>query len=122
MKTLFDANAGVECLRLGYIGFTQALTGSLVHTPAGVVFRFHGDSPEPHIFAGHPRLETREFERRVGPWPEGLAAGKTEFEVCQRDEARQGVGFPLDLIHPRGDLFAHIGALELGELIPEGAA
>ena len=122
VHALVDGFGGIECLRLGYIGFTQELRGSLFQTAAGIVLRFDDDSPEPHVFAGHPRLETRDFERRVGPWPEGLAAGKTEFEVSQRPEARLGVGFPLDVLHPRGDLFAHIGTLELGELVPEGAS
>jgi len=109
-----------DCLRLGYIGYTQELRGRIARSAAGVVFHLDPDSDEPHVFAGHPRLETRVFERRVGPWPEGLAAGRTEFEVSERREAREGVGFPLDVVAPRGDLFAHIGALELGELVPEG--
>lgn len=121
VETLIDPTLGIDCLRLGYIGWTQEVRGELLHTPADTVFLFDPESSEPHVFAGHPRLETRDFERAVGPWAEGLPAGATEFDVSQRPEARVGVGFPLDLIHPRGDLFAHIGARELGELVPEGA-
>jgi hypothetical protein len=109
---------GVACMRLGYIGHTQELRGVLRHSPIGQVLVFDPDSAERHVFAGHPRLETIEFQRSVGPWPEGIPAGMTEFDVSGRPEARAGVGFPLDLIHPRGDLFAHIGAHELGELQP----
>ena len=69
------------------------------------------DSPEPHVFAGHPRLELAEWERYVGPWPEGLAAGPTEFEVAHRREARMGVAWPIDLIKPTGDAFVHIGTV-----------
>lgn len=121
VETLVDPTLGIDCLRLGYIGWTQEVRGELLHTPADTVFLFDPESSEPHVFAGHPRLETRDFERAIGPWTEGLPAGATEFDVSQRPEARVGVGFPLDLIHPRGDLFAHIGARELGEIVPEGA-
>jgi len=98
------------CIRLGYIGFTQPLRGELTHVAAHTYLRFDHDSPEPHVWAGHPRLETREWQRSVGPWPEGLDPGSTEFSVAHRPEARKGVAWPLDLIHPVGDLFLHFGA------------
>lgn len=112
----------IGCIRLGYIGFTQELRGHLVETPAGLMLRFAPDSPEPHVAAGHPRLETRSWERRVGPWREGLAAGATEVEWCGRAPAREGVAWPLDVLRPSEHRFAHIGSESLGEREPTGAA
>jgi hypothetical protein len=120
VATLLDPAFGIDCVRLGYIGYTQELRGVLVPTPAGHMLRFDPASPEPHVLAGHPRLETREFERRVGPWPEMLPAGQTEFVVCHRNEARRGVAWPLDVLRPSEHRFAHIGAEGLGEHQPEG--
>lgn len=97
------------CVRMGYIGFTQELRGTF-HTVAGAIWlRLYEHSREPHVFAGHPRLETVEWERRVGPWPELLAPGRTEFEVAHIPEARMHVCWPLEYVRPSGDLFAHIG-------------
>ncbi len=109
----------VNCIRLGYIGFTQDLRGSFISTGGSLSLLLDPDSPEPHVFAGHPRLETRDFERRVGEWPTGLLAGATEVEVAARPEARKGVIWPADLVHPRGDLFAHIGTQPSDEPIWE---
>jgi hypothetical protein len=120
VETLLDPAYGIECIRMGYIGYTQQLRGEFVPTPAGQMLRFDPSSPEPHVLAGHPRLETREFERRVGPWPEMLPAGQTEFVVCHRSEARRGVAWPLDVLRPSEHRFAHIGAEGLGEHQPEG--
>lgn len=100
---------GGGCIRLGYIGFTQELRGKLVRGKEDVYLRFDSSSEEPHVFAGHPRLETTEWSRLVGPWPEGKGAGQTEFDVAHKIMARERVYWPLDLVHPRGDLFAHIG-------------
>jgi hypothetical protein len=121
VETLLDPAHGIECIRMGYIGYTQELRGTLVPTPAGHMLRFDPASPEPHVLAGHPRLETREFERRVGPWPELRPAGETEFIVCHRPQARTGVAWPLDVLRPSEHRFAHIGAEGLGEHMPEGA-
>lgn len=100
---------GGGCIRLGYIGFTQSLKGKLIRGKEDVYLRFDRHSDEPHVFAGHPRLETTEWSRLVGPWAENLGAGATEFEVAHRPAARERVYWPLDLVAPRGDLFAHIG-------------
>jgi len=121
VETLLDPAHGIECIRMGYIGYTQELRGTLVPTPAGHMLRFDPASPEPHVLAGHPRLETREFERRVGPWPELRPAGETEFIVCHRPQARTGVAWPLDVLRPSEHRCAHIGAEALGEHMPEGA-
>lgn len=113
----------IRCIRLGYIGFTQRLWGEVLQTPGGPMILLDPGSNEPHVFAGHARIETREFQRDVGPWPEGLAAGKTEFEVAHRPEARVGVAWPLDYgpsTPGPASLFAHIGARDLGELVPDG--
>lgn len=100
----------IGCARLGYLGYTQQLRG---HLAAGSYCQhwmvFDPYSPEPHVFAGHPRIESREWSRAVGAWPEGMAPGETEFTVSHRAEARRGVAWPVSLVQPHGDLYAHIG-------------
>lgn len=122
VATLLDGDLGIRCIRLGYVGFTQQLAGEFLHTPAGPMVLFDPDSAEPHVFAGHARVETRDFERAVGPWPEGLAAGPTEFEVAHRPEARRGIAWPLNYgpASQRPDaLFVHEdGGVGLGEVVP----
>lgn len=100
---------GGGCIRLGYLGFTQSLRGKLMRAWEDVYLRLDSESDEPHVFAGHPRLETTEWARLVGPWPEGLGAGATEFAVSKLPAARQRIFWPMDLVHPYGDMFAHIG-------------
>lgn len=102
----------IGCARLGYIGYTQELRGRFAPGVAcGQWLILDADSPEPHVFAGHPRVETRDWARSVGPWPEGLLPGETEFTVAKLPAARQRVAWPLDLVKPAGDLFAHIGSV-----------
>lgn len=98
------------CIRLGYIGWTQQLSAEFAHINDDHYLHLLPESPEPHVFAGHPRLETREWQRRVGPWPEGLAPGETEFAVAHLPAAREGVLWPIDMVKPYGDLFVHIGS------------
>lgn len=121
VRTLLEAPSAIECIRLGYLGFTQGVVGTLAYTPAGMMFVFDPESAERHVFSGHPRLETRDYERRVGLWPEGRPAGETEFEVAGRPASRIGVAWPMDLIPPRGQLFAHTGSVSLNQLQPGGA-
>lgn len=106
-----DAGVGIDAIRLGYLSFTQALIGQVVNVPPSdeKYLLLAGDSLEPHVFAGHPRLEKVSYQKRVGPWPEGLLPGQTEFAVAHNIEARMGVAWPMDFMHSRGDLFAHIG-------------
>lgn len=99
----------IGCARLGYLGYTQELRGVLKHGRSGHWLMLDSMSSEPHVFAGHPRLEQVSWSREVGPWREGLQPGETEFEVAHRVAARQRVGWPLDVVRPVGDLFAHIG-------------
>jgi LmbE family N-acetylglucosaminyl deacetylase len=124
-RALELSNGTIKCIRLGYLGFTQELRGRVVSEAGALYLLLDPDSSEPHVFAGHPRLETVDYEREVGPWPEGIAAGQTEWEVTHRWPARSGVVWPLDLGVPAsqdwGTLFAHIGSESAGELIPEGA-
>ncbi len=101
----------IECVRLGYLGTSQPLRGEVAHVSGQSVLLLDPASPEPHIFAGHPRLETRDFQRKVGPWPERLPAGQTEWLVCHRPESRQGVAWPMDVLRSTGDLFVHIGTI-----------
>lgn len=107
-KVLRDGVFG--CVRLGYIGMTQELRGSFVLANGLHWLALDPDSPERHVFAGAPRLETTEWERAVGPWPEGLEQGYTEFVVAGWPASRHGVAWPVDLIYPRGDAFVHIGS------------
>lgn len=106
----------IECIRLGYIGWTQELRGKIIAAAGQTFLLFDPQSPERHVLAGHPRLETLRFQRAVGPWPEGINAGSTEFEVCGRPEARVGVAWPLDIGNSATpssrSLFAHIGAVQ----------
>lgn len=102
----------IGCARLGYIGYTQELRGRLVWgSKCGHWLMFDPASSEPHVFAGHPRIESREWSRNVGPWPEGKLPGETEFEVAHRWAARSRVAWPLDIVKPSGDLWAHIGTV-----------
>jgi len=105
------------CCRLGYIGFSQDLHARFFYTQSRRMYlSLDPASPEAHVFAGHPRLETREWQRSVGPWQEGLSPGDTEFEVAHREEARQGVVWPLDLVKSYGDVFQHIGTIRSTEV------
>jgi glycosyltransferase involved in cell wall biosynthesis len=106
------AALGIGCARLGYMGYTQELRGKLERGAVGHWLRFDSMSEEPHVFAGHPRIESRDWSRNVGPWPEGLLPGETEFAVAHRRKARINVAWPCDAVKMiGGDLFAHIGTL-----------
>lgn len=103
----------IDCVRLGYLGWTNDINGRLVQTAGQTFFLMDPDSPETHVFAGHPRIETVAFEKFVGAWPVGIKAGFTEMEICNRRNARMGVAWPLDAdINASQDycrLFAHVG-------------
>src|ERR1044072_5113586 len=101
---------GAGCMRLGYLGFTQPLRGEFASSHGRVWLRLDPSSPEPHVFAGHPSIESVAWERGVGPWPEGLEPGQTEFAVAHVAESRHGVIWPVQEVKPFGDLFVHIGA------------
>lgn len=115
-----DINAVIEdmqqlnigCARLGYIGYTQELRATFKYgSRLGNWLVFDSESPEPHVFAGHPRIESVEWERKLGPWPEGMSPGTTEFTVAKRKESRMNVGWPIEYVRPSGDMFAHIGTV-----------
>lgn len=99
------------CVRMGYIGYTQQLRCSFVSHMGYHYLALDPDSPEPHVFAGHPRIETVAWQRSVGEWPQELQPGQTEWEVAKRPAARQQVAWPISQINPEGDAFAHIGAV-----------
>lgn len=102
------------CIRLGYIGWaTGEFYGALVEAAGNVYFLFSPASTEHHVFSGHPRLETRDWQRRLGLWPERLNAGATEWEVAGREASRIGVAWPLG-VRPHS-LFAHIGTIQARE-------
>lgn len=98
------------CVRMGYVGYTQELKATFVSYNGLHWLALDANSPEPHVFAGHPRIETVAWERAVGPWEEGLQPGQTEWNVAKREQARQQVAWPISLIPPEGNVFAHIGA------------
>lgn len=100
----------LECIRMGYLSWTQPMWGKLVCGPNYKYLLLDPNSPEPHVFAGHPRLERVSFQRDVGEWPEGLDPNQTEFAVAHWHRARQGIVWPLGLDAREGyGLFAHIG-------------
>lgn len=100
--------AGFNCVRLGYVGFTQPLEAVFCSIANNIYLSFNPDSAEPHVWAGHPRLETVQFQRSVGPWPEGLDAGSTEFAVARRANARVRILWPFTY----RNLYAHIGTVQ----------
>lgn len=114
LDPMIDAlNSGeFGCIRMGYVGWTQQLRCEFRFVANHRWLLFDPFCPEPHVFSGHPRLETVEFQRRLGLWPEHLTAGATEFTVAHRPEARHGIAWPVDFIHPRGDVFCHIGSVK----------
>lgn len=101
------------CVRLGYLGHTQRLDGSVLALAGQNYLALDPASPEPHVWAGHPRLEARAWQRLVGPWPTGLNPGETEFSVAHRPAARVGVGWPLDTCVR----FLHIGSVSFRETL-----
>lgn len=109
-----NPDEGFGCIRLGYLGFWAPLDARFIHHANHCWARFDPASESADVFAGHPRLETVAFERRLGLWPEGLLAGETELAVSGRIEARDGVVWPTDFVATSGDLFAHIGTRKAG--------
>ncbi len=116
LVTILLEDEEVDCIRLGYIGYTKELRGKFIWSESTRqnLLLLDPTSPEHHVWAGHPRLETTERQRRVGGWPEGKGVdpGMTEFSVAHNEEARKGVVWPLDLLTSAGNLFAHIGVVQ----------
>lgn len=110
VQTLVDARPVIGCIRLGYLGSTKELRGSIGHNSGKTYLVFDPESPEHHVAAGHPRIETVEWERNVGPWPEGVDPGTTEFVWCGYPGARSGVAW--DIEAPAGGYFKHIGTVQ----------
>lgn len=106
----------IQCIRLGYLGWSNKVPGTLVQWAHQTFFKFDPNGLETHVFAGHPRLESKAFEISVGAWPEGIRPGYTEMEVCNRPASRIGVAWPMDAgINASQDyanLFAHIGNVQ----------
>jgi glycosyltransferase involved in cell wall biosynthesis len=109
MERFIPALDTFGCIRLGYLGFTQPLHGVLKHVADATWLQLWERSYEPHVWTGHPRLETVDWQRAVGPWPELLEPGPTEFHVAKKEAARVGVAWPMSYVTPEGNLFAHIG-------------
>lgn len=104
----------IRCIRLGYVGWTDQLKGELGVSQGNNYLLFDPESREQHVCAGHPRLETVEFERAVGPWPEGLDPGTTERVWCGFKGARVGVAWPTVWPLNAGP-FSHIGTIQARE-------
>lgn len=110
VETLVNASPAIGCIRLGYLGSTKELRGSVGNNSGKTYLLLDPTSPERHVCAGHPRIETVEWERSVGPWTEGLDPGATEFDWCGRTAARTGVAWDMD--SPPGGHFCHIGSVQ----------
>ena len=115
----FD-NPEVRSIRLGYIGWTQRLSGHVIKANDDTCLLFDPDALEPHVNAGHPRIETVAYQRDVGPWAEGIDAGAVEFAWCSLRAAREGVVWPMDLGMSasqggEGSYFCHIGTRQARE-------
>lgn len=108
---VLDTAPTIGCIRLGYAGFTQPLRGTIERWVGQHFLVFDPKSEEPHVFAGHPRVESVAWQREVGGWPEGLQPGMTEFVVATKIEAaRRRVAWPIDLVSLGGDLYHHFGS------------
>lgn len=97
----------IQCIRMGYLGFTQDLRGVLGRQNGQIYLLLDPESPERHVSAGHPRLETVRYERQIGPWIEGVDPGMTEHLWCGRPDARTGVAWVMN--SPLDGFFKHIG-------------
>lgn len=103
------ADSSIGCIRLGYLSFTQPIYGKIVRVKDRAVITLDPRSAEHHIWAGHPQLCTVDWQRTIGPWPEGLSPQETEYYVS-RFMARQGIVWDLGE-YPAGNLFTHIGSV-----------
>lgn len=105
-----QCDGGLECIRLGYLSHTQALYGEVktVGPRNSKYLLLSANSPEPHVFAGHPRIESLRYQRAVGPWPQGHTPGETEFIVTHFEAARHGVAWPM-CYDPNNGPYVHIG-------------
>ncbi len=108
-----ESRSEIGCIRLGYLGYTQQLCGHLIETGYRHYLMFDPDSSERHVCAGHPRLESVGWQKRVGLWPEGVDPGTTEFTWCGYEAARNGVVWPMNA--PANGWFGHIGAVQARE-------
>lgn len=107
----FENIPEIDCIRLGYLSWTQPMWGHLRCGTGHKYLLLDGNSPEPHVFAGHPRMERVSYQREVGEWPEGLDPNQTEFSVAHNRRARTGVAWPLGLDPNEGyGMFCHIGS------------
>lgn len=97
----------IGCIRLGYLGSTQRLSAELIRVGGRAYWLLDPDSPEPHVWAGHPRLETVAWQREQGCWPEGLDPNMTEFVAARW--FRRGVAWPTWLDVDGDTYFTHIG-------------
>lgn len=105
-----DALSEVDCIRLGYLSWTQPIWGKFECGPNYKYVIVDPNSPEPHVWAGHPRLERVSYQQQVGEWPLGMDPNQTEFAVTHVRRARYGVAWPLGLDARQGyGLFAHVG-------------
>lgn len=106
LAAVFAAGSDIGCIRLGYLGVTQPLYATLEKRGAQQMWLLGSPSPEPHVWAGHPRLETVEWQRNQGPWREHLNPNDTEFVMAAK--MRWGIAWPAWL-PTEGGLFEHIG-------------
>jgi GT2 family glycosyltransferase len=96
------------CARVGRMGYTYEVRCVIVGTRYDFWLRLDPASIERHVFSGHPRIESREWSRKLGAWPTGLNPGETEVIVANRPASREDVGWPISLV-PLEGLYEHIG-------------
>lgn len=108
----YDEGRKFNSIRLGYLGSTQPIRCTVVHGIGGSMLELDPTSHELHVFSGHPRLDTKDYQRAVGFWPEGNTPGETEIQVSRRQTAREGILWPMDWVKTTGDLFRHIGDIK----------
>lgn len=100
-------------VRLGYLGLQWPITAHVFKVNETLWLMLDPDSMEQCIPAGHPRIETVDYQRDVGLWNETVNPGMTELDWVQRPAARMGVTWPLSLVSlsnsVTGDMYSHIG-------------
>lgn len=108
---LKDSGNEFGMIRMAYIGWTQDMLAKFVGINGRMYLHLLPDSPELHVFSGHPRLETVDWARNVGLWPEFASPGDTEIAVSFRVAARTGVLWPLWTNTNLG-IFQHFGGVK----------
>lgn len=100
----------VGMVRLGYIQL--GLRGETWGYGGHLYWRLDRESPDPHVFTGHPSLRHIRFREAYGPYSEGLSPGVNELDYAWkfRNGAGPGIVWPAAFGH--NGVFGHIGAIQ----------